>query len=233
MCRTPLERLARPLLCGWVLTFVMGMPAQGVAWQLPARHALRRATVALAAPAGEGTYEVVLFGRSRGTADDATTPVAIRWAFDRGTRTAAASWRDERGTVMTWRRGMPMPRPAATAPTEAELVLLPRLFADADPAGLAGALGLDGERRHLALHGERVVDVLGADRGARDTPQIWLDHETHRPARIVYRSADGRFFRLDLLDWNGLLFPRRVVVSEGARPVRTYEAEPPRRRGAP
>jgi len=233
MCLTPLERLARPRLCGWVLAFLMGMPAQGVAWQLPARHALRRASAALAAPAGEGAYEVALVGRSRGSAGDATTPLALRWAFDRGARTAAVAWRDERGKAMTWRRGLPMPPPGATAPTEAELVLLPRLFADADPAGLALALGVDGERRHLALHGERVVDVLGADRGGRDAPQIWLDHETHRPARVVFRSADGRFWRLDLLDWNGPLFPRRVVVSEGARPVRTYEAEPPRRRGGP
>ena len=58
MCLTPLERLARPRLCGWVLAFLMGMPGQGVAWQLPARHALRRASAALAAPAGEGAYEV-------------------------------------------------------------------------------------------------------------------------------------------------------------------------------
>jgi hypothetical protein len=134
---------------------------------------------------------------------------------------------------MTWRRGEPPPGTERTGPSAAEVWVLPRLFADGDPAGLATALGVDGERRHLALLGERVAEVLGAERGARDVPQIWLDHETHRPLRVVFRGSDGIWTRLDLLDWAGPVFPRRVVVSEGARWLRTYEAEPPRPRGAP
>lgn len=234
MCSALPERSPRPRRLAWVFVLVVGLPGPAGAWQPPARTALRRAAAALASPeAREGPLEVALVGRSRAASGDGTSSLAVRWVFDRATRGAAAAWRDERGKSTTWQRGEAVPQTGVTGPCAAEFTLLPRLFADADPAGLALALGVDGERRHLALLGERVADVLGAERGARDTPQLWLDHETHRPLRVVFRTSDGRWWTLELLDWAGPHFPRRIVVRDGARWVRTYEAEPPRFRGRP
>jgi hypothetical protein len=235
MCSALPERRPRLPRHAWVFVLVVGLPGLAGAWQPPARSVLRRAAAALASPeAREGPMEVALVGRARASSGDGTSSLAVRWVFDRATRGAAAAWRDERGKPTTWRRGDPVPTVGATGPSAAEFTLLPRLFADADPAGLALALGVDGERRHLALLGERVADVLGAERGARDTPAaLARPRDAPSPPGGLPRGPTARWWTLELLDWAGPHFPRRIVVRDGVRWVRTYESEPPRFRGRP
>lgn len=220
---------------GFVLMLLSAV-TEATAWQLPTRHALRRSAEALRLPAGLDAFEVTLFGKARVGAGEETAPVGVRWSFARSAHRAAATFAWQGRSSLSWVRGDTRP-PRADGPTAAEAIVLPRLLADADPATLAQQLGVDGERHHLALLGDSVADVLGAASAAeRDVPQLWLDHARWYPLRVVFRvqagASPGPLTRIDLLDWDtgpsGIPCPRRIVVHEGGRWVRTYELEPAR-----
>lgn len=209
-------------------------PPVASAWQLPARHALRRANEALRLPAGADAFEWVLHGKARIGSGEESVPIGARWRFVRSTHRAAVSHAWPGKSIPTWSRGETRAT-GVDAPLMAEMWVLPRLFADADAATLAQQLGLDPEKRHLALLGEHVAEVLGASAAPedRDAPQIWLSHTDHLPLRVAFRPAAGPMTRIDLLDWDagaeGIRSPRRIVVHEAGRWVRTWEVEPARR----
>lgn len=223
---------------GFVLMFLFPLVGAGVAhaWQLPARHALRRAAEALRMPAGLDAFEVTLFGKARVGSGEETVPVGVRWSFARSSHQAGATFAWQGRPSLSWTRGDGRPA-SAEGPTPAEALVLPRLLADADPATLAQQLAIDPEKHHLALLGDSVADVLGASSAAeRDVPQLWLDHARWFPLRVVFRAqtaaGPGPLTRIDLLDWDGgsagIPCPRRIVVQVGGRWVRTYELEPAR-----
>jgi hypothetical protein len=237
--RTTKRQGTRWVVSGFSLMALLSVswlaPPPAAAWQLPARHALRRASEALRLPAGVDGFEWVLHGKARtGSGDDAVA-IGARWRFARSTHRAAVSHAWPGKVIPTWVRGEPRAA-GVEAPTSAEMWVLPRLFGDGDPATLAVQLGIDPEKRHLALLGEHVAEVLGAASSTgegRDAPQLWLSHDEYLPLRVAFRPAGGPPTRIDLLDWDagadGIRAPRRIVVHEAGRWVRTWEVEPARR----
>lgn len=230
-------RWPRSIASGFSLMLLVAVtgvaPSPASAWQLPARHALRRANEALRLPAGADAFEWVLHGKARVGSGEDSVAIGARWRFARSTHRAAVSHAWPGRSIPTWSRGETRAA-GVEAPTLAEMWVLPRLFADADAATLAQQLALDPEKRHLALLGEHVAEVLGATAAPEDrnAPQIWLSHDDHLPLRVVFRPAGGPPTRIDLLDWDagaqGIRSPRRIVVHEAGRWVRTWEVEPAR-----
>lgn len=228
-----LRALTRALRRGVLIGCVWFPIGTAGAWQLPPRHLLRRSAEALRGAREVQAYQVALVGRLRGDpASDSWTSVGARWVFSRIRHAASMALQASGEKSRTWvRGGAEMPG----AVTVAEQVVLPRLFADLDPAGLAQQLGVDLGKQRLTLLGDAVADVIGSLPHERAGSELWLDHDSRLPLRVAFRPAGGPPVRIDLLDWSawpdGIPFPREIVVYEAGRQVRTFEVEPARRMG--
>ena len=222
-----LRRVAPAILLVWCQV------APAAAWQLPPRHLLRRSAEALRGGRGTDTFQVGLVGRVRGDgAAETWTSVGVRWVFSRVRHLASMALQAPSENIRTWARGGTAQPGAASL---AEQLVLPRLFADTDPAGLAQQLGVDLGRQRLTLLGDAVADVIGSLPHEPAGSELWLDHDSHLPLRVTFRPAGGPPTRIDLLDWSafpdGIPFPREIAVYEAGKWVRTFEVEPARRVG--
>lgn len=204
---------------------------------------VKRATVALTATPpvpSTGAFEVTFSGRARGSQGEDVRVFTGRWAFGRPLGGASLALQVVGGKAFTYVRGQAIPPGADPPPTGAEQVVVPLLFVERDLDRLIRQLGIDPEKRHLSLLGDVVCDVVGADSSdpAEATlPQLWLDHDTFVPMRVVFRLGGpaGQAAHVDLTGWghepDGVPFPRQIRIFEGTRWVRALDVDPARRLG--
>lgn len=209
------------------LLLAAATPAAAYGYLLPAGDVLRRAGRKLAATIG---LQAALRGRGRaspvaGGAAGQATP-AERWIFEPGRSRVEVG--ETTGPAAVWQQGADPSGDVARLPTEAERLVLPRLFAEADVSGLARAVGVDVERQALSLLGDRVAHVIGAGPREPEMPQIWIDQETWAVLQVRY-GPPGATAALLLTRWEGPptfgAFPGLLQVSVGGRWIRSLEAE--------
>ncbi len=199
-------------------------PGFAGAYLLPGRSVLARASKRLAR---KEDLQVALVGRLREQGGE--TLLGERWIFSG--RQVQVDINGPGGRKASWRRDGTTSGDPALLPTEAERLVLPRLFADADVSLLARDLRVDTEAGHLALLGDRVAHVVGvthAERNDRRASALWIDQERFEVLRVRFTTATGPV-DLRLAKWwvpsTRGDFPQRVRVTVGGRWVRWMEAE--------
>jgi len=167
--------------------------------------------------------EAALVGETR----TATGPVNIgeRWAF-RGKMEVEV--KGPTGQQARWRAGGQEEGYAELLPKPAVRAVLSHLFTAGDLGRLLLAIGADERRQRLALSGERVAHVLGAESRRDQTPQVWVEQDTFDVLRVLFSGPKGPLdLRLDA--WAGPVtgghFPHQIKVFEGGRWVRRLEAD--------
>ncbi len=194
---------------------VAGLPREGRAYLLPQADVLRRAQRRLGR--GQG-LQVGLVGLARAD-DGAPFAVSERWIFGAGAHGVRVDVHGPDGRLAHWQKDGAEGGDAALLPDEAERHILGALFAQASLEALCTGLGVDRRVSSLALQGERVAYVIGAQARQPERPQVWIDQDDFAVLRVRFRRQSGAPYELRLDDWIGPpgdgAFPQRLQVIEG------------------
>jgi hypothetical protein len=195
-------------------------PLGAAAWVPPTRRVVDAAQRRMQAAAGQRVH---LSGRA--WPGEAALSVDDRWVFGAHPSVAVAgadgrraAWGPEGETG-----------DAALLPDALTRRALADLFGPGGVRALILRLGVNGRHRRLALHGDRVVVVIGARAPADAGSQVWVDQETFTVTRVRTATRNG-VHDLQLVDWAGPItggrFPARIHVQQAQRWLRSLTVQP-------
>ncbi len=208
------------------------IPLTARAWLLPAPPVERRAERRLVRSGG---LQVALRGVARPTADGPLLPVSDRWVFGRGATGARVDVAGPDTRTAFWQAPGSAGGDVALLPSEASRRILPALFGQGSLRAVIDGLGVDLRVQSLALLGDRVAHVLGAEPRGLDRPQVWIDQDDYAVLRVRFRLERGGYYDLQLSAWEGPpaegAFPQRLVTTIGGRLRRQLHLDRAQRAG--